>query len=222
MPRTAAAFLGLLTAFTAIVSMSCGIDTINYLSGNPRSYSASDTALVFYGPASPDSTYLGIDLFYRIYASDADADADLAGITARQSATNAVPGASVSSYLLSASGLAYSKPLLNGVIAIPQIATMTSDFAEIDFQATPEPTISFPSSSPSVYELRRAIGSGSSYASFYTKPVAGDADFKSNSGDSDSTYYVQFFAASFGIDFGSGITELYGDAVYLGRITLNF
>jgi hypothetical protein len=61
------------------------------------------------------------------------------------------------------------------------------------------------------------------YASFNTKPFAGEADFKSNSDDTDYTYYVQFFAASFGIDFASGgITELYGDAVYLGRITLNF
>lgn len=226
MRRITTAISSLLAACAFIVSMSCGIDTISYLSGNPRSYSVTDTALVFYGPDSPDGTYMGIDLFYRIYASEADADADLAGITARQSATNAVPGSSVTSYLLSASSLAYTKPLLDGSIEIPQVPTLTSDFAEIVFQSTPgpmtpEPTISFPSSSPSTYELRRSIGSGSS-ASFNAIPVSGDADFKSNSGDSDSVYYVQFFAASFGIDFSTGITELYGDAVYLGRMKISF
>jgi len=213
-------------ALVLIVSMSCGIDTISYLSGNPRSYSATETALVFYGPTTADSAYLGIDVFYRIYASDTDADADLASITARQNATNAVPGNSVSSYLLSASGLAYSKPLLDGTIPIPQVPAAdlpVSDYAEIDFQTMPEPTISFPSSVPISHQLKRAITSGGSYASFYTEPVAGNADFKSNSGDSDATYYVQFFAASYGIDFSSGgITELYGDAVYLGRVTINF
>ncbi|HUW70784.1 MAG TPA: hypothetical protein VMX33_11190 [bacterium] len=216
-------------AFIMIVSMSCGIDTISYLSGNPRSYSATDTALVFYGPATPyDTSYLGIDIFYKIYASDTDADADLASLTARQSATDAVPGYSVSSYLLSSSGLAYSKPLLNASIPIPQLPVAnlpSTDYAEIDFPTmTTEPTISFPSSGPTSYELRRAISSGGTYVSFNTKPVAGDADFKSNSLDTDeTTFYVQFFAASFGIDFASGgITELYGDAVYLGRIALNF
>lgn len=208
-----------------IVSMSCGIDTISYLSGNPRSYSASETALVFYGPAFPyDSAYLGIDIFYKIYASDADAEADLASLTAKQSATNAVPGYFVSSYLLSSSGLSYRKPMLNGSIPIPQLPKAnlpSSDYAEIDF-STP-PRISFPSSGPASYELRRAITSGGTYVSFNTEPIAGDADFKSISGDSDSTYYVQFFAAAFGIDFTSGgITELYGDAVFLGRIVLNF
>jgi len=213
-------------ALALIVSMSCGIDTISYLSGNPRSYSATETALVFYGPTTADAAYLGIDVFYRIYASDTDADADLASITARQNATNAVPGNSVSSYLLSASGLAYSKPLLDGTIPIPQIPAAdlpVSDYAEIDFQTAPEPTIIFPSSGPTSYELKRAITSGGTYASFYTEPVAGNADFKSNSGDVDATYYVQFFASSYGIDFSSGgITELYGDAVYLGRVTINF
>jgi hypothetical protein len=213
-------------AFIMIISMSCGIDTISYLSGNPRSYSASDTALVFYGPATPDSAYLGMDVFYKIYASDTDADTDLASLTARQSTTNAVPGYSVSSYLLSSSGLGYNKPMLDGSIPIPEIPIAklpSSDFAEIDFQTMPEPTIIFPSSASVSYKLRRAITSASTYASFNAKPVSGDADFKINSGDSDSVYYVQFFAASFAIDFTSGgITELYGDAVYLGRITLNF
>ncbi len=220
MPKTA------VLALVLIVSMSCGIDTISYLSGNPRSISTGVSALDFAGPSSPDSAYLGIDFFYKIYASDTDADNDLAGITARQSATNSVPGASVSSYLLSTSGLGYSKPLLNGSIPIPLIPEANlpaTDYAEIDFQATPEPTISFPSSGPTSYQLLRSITSGGSYLSFYTEPVAGNADYKSNSDDTDATYYVQFFAASYGIDFGSGgITELYGDAVYLGRITINF
>lgn len=232
MPKTA------VLALVLIVSMSCGIDTISYLSGNPRSISTGVSALDFAGPSiddiaslGPDIAYLGTDFFYKIYASDTDADNDLAGITARQSATNSVPGASVSSYLLSTSGLGYSKPLLDGTIPIPLISETNlpatndpaTDYAEIDFQATPEPTISFPSSGPTSYQLLRSITSGGSYLSFYTEPVAGNADYKSNSDDTDATYYVQFFAASYGIDFGSGgITELYGDAVYLGRITINF
>ncbi len=213
-------------ALVLMVSMSCGIDTISYLSGNPRSISTSVSALDFAGPSSPDGAFLGIDFFYKIYASDTDADNDLASITARQGATNTVPGASVSSYLLSTSGLGYSKPLLDGTIPIPMIPQAnlpTADYAEIDFLAAPEPTVSFPSSGPTSYQLLRSISSGGSYASFYTEPVAGNPDYKSNSDDTDATYYVQFFAASYGIDFGSGgITELYGDAVYIGRVTINF
>ncbi|PKL08478.1 MAG: hypothetical protein CVV51_08700, partial [Spirochaetae bacterium HGW-Spirochaetae-7] len=60
------------------------------------------------------------------------------------------------------------------------------------------------------------------YKSFIDlEPTTGDADYRSNLGESDRTYFVQFFAASYGIDI-EYFNELYGDAVYIGLITINF
>ena len=218
------------------ITASCGIDTIVYLSNDPTLRSSDASALVFSGPDSGDASYLGVEIFYRIYASASDADADRGNVVSRQTATNAVPGSIVESYLANSSGLNYHKPVLKDTAGIPTVripAIRSTElpsvayYASIDFPSASntEPTITIVNGDTSVstgYTLMRNVSdSAGVYRTFRDEPRSGDSDYRSNSSDTDGEYFVQFFATSYGLDFFD-FTELFGDAVYLGRITLNF
>lgn len=215
-----------------MLSVSCGIDTIVYLSLKARPTSSSDASFVFSGPQSSDANYLGLNVYYRIYASETDAASDLSSLTSKQSATNAVPGAYVAAYLASSSGLGYHRVVLvdpsdgNAMDPIPTFEkdNVPSDgLVDVNFLPSAEPYLALKNVATNVetkrYVLRRAVSNASGYLSFLTAPVSGASDYRSGT-VSANKYYVQFFAAAYGIDFTT-FSDLYGDAVYLGRITLN-
>ena len=231
-----------LLAAMDIALVACGIDTFATLANDPVAKSYDSTSLQFLGPVPGDASYLGVELFYRIYDSSTDAETDRAYVLARQSAENTVPGSVIKSYLTAATpgGLNYLNPVLvnpgtgSKIDSIPTLLDADLGSGSADYYVN----IAFPTDTgtepkleifdgiaalPTVaYTSRRNVTDAGTYKYFKgDEPVSGDADFRTNSGDVDRTYYVQFFAASYGIDFTS-FSELYGDAVFLGLITLSF
>jgi len=206
-----------------LTSMSCGIDTINYLTEDPVSISSDGTSSFIFSIKKPGSfSYLGVELFYRIYDSNADAIADKNYIDAKQSEINSVPGAFIESQLLSSSGLRYIAPTVDDSIKIPIISkddvNDENDYIILSF---PDYYISHDEST--LFLLKRNVNdiSGGGYKSFIdSPPVSGDPDYRTNTTETDTEYYVQFYAAAYGLD--NNFEDLYGNAVYLGRITLNF
>jgi hypothetical protein len=217
-----------------MAAWSCGIDTISFLSADPEVTSNSSSQIIFTGADADDDNYYGVELFYKIYATESDATTDRSYIISKQNATGVVPGSIVESYLLPSSGLSYQRPVLNDTNDIPSIPKSllpnSAYFVSMDFPAksTVEPTVTITNGDTGAivkaYTLKRNAlsATGSRHLSFLEEPIAGAADFRSRATDTDGAYYVQFFAASYGMDY-SDFSELYGDAVFLGGlITLNF
>jgi hypothetical protein len=216
--------------FSLLISsciISCGIDTINYLSEDPVSISSDGTSSFIFSIINTGSTnYLGVQLFYRIYASSSDADSDKSYITAKQGETNFVPGALIESYLISPNGLKYLSPLINNEIRFPSIVKSVvndeNDYINLSYPGTEEPSFFVDSAASTRYVLKRnVLDSSNHYKSFLDIPITGDADYRSNSSDDDDTYYVQFYSSAYGTS-SADLLDLYGNAIYLGRVTLNF
>jgi hypothetical protein len=224
--------LAILAAGFALALASCGIDTIAFLDTVTTVQQTGASSLVLRGPDSDDDLYDGLMIFYKIYANETNATTDYSYIVSKQNAENAVPGAVVESYLASTGGLNYQQVVLDGDIPIPTIkkANLTLDYyTAIDFpsgsSAEPVLTIYDDASGAVVQSFtlsRSSRGSDGTYLSFNTEPQAGDGDYQSSTSDADEkVYYVQFFAATYGLDL-TDFSDLYGDAVYLHRIALNF
>lgn len=226
--------IGLVAACSLLSSalfLSCGIDTIVYLSAKAKVINKSDSSFNFSGPSTSEASYQGLNLYYRIYASDTDATTDLNAIASKQGATNAVPGAYVASYLASSSGLKYQRVILVDPVtgAADPIPTFDKDelpadgYIAVSFTASGEPYVEVNLGAAHTetkrYLLRRAASNASGYLSFLTAPVSGAIDYRSGT-VSANMYYVHFFAAAYGLDFVS-FSELYGDAEHVGRIALN-
>lgn len=205
----------------AIALSSCGIDTLSYLSIEPVSYSEDESNIIFQRPSSVDADFNGIYIFYKIYAASASADIDKDIITAKQNATDSVPGSVVESYLISPSGLNYKRLVRGNSIPIPTLHKTIlgpGEYASIEFFTSDEPLLNIIDTAYSFAIKRNELISGE-YLSFLDLPLTGDDDYKSATSDPDEFYYAQFYAASYGLD---GLTEVYSDAVWLGLITLNF
>jgi hypothetical protein len=224
------ACLGCISSFFAMIVLSlssCGIDTINYLSEDPIKISETTSSFIFSIQKTGSESYLGVELFYRIYASDMDADTDKNYITARQSETNSVPGELIKSQLISAGGLRYISPAVNNSIKIPIIGTgevdNDNDYINVSFPTSGQPNFYIDSDSSTLHILKRNVidESDGEYKSFLDdKPVEGDPDYRSSIDDLDETiYYVQFYSAAYGLDKNT-FEDLYGNAIYLGRVTL--
>jgi len=227
--RLSAATLGLLVVAGFC---SCGIDTIAYLDNKTDAQQPGASSIILKGPESDDETYDGLSIFYKIYAEESTASSDLSYLVAKQNAENAVPGAAVETYLMAAGGLNYHKLVLDDDIPIPTIkkALLTLDYyTTIDFPAGSniEPSLAIIVNATGVveksYTIRRNLSGGGEYPSFLERPQPGDADYQSstNAEDDKDMYYVQFFAATYGLDL-MDFSDVYGDAVFLHRITLNF
>ncbi|MBU0928414.1 MAG: hypothetical protein KKA67_11730 [Spirochaetes bacterium] len=214
---------------------SCGIDTIEYFPLKTTVSQTSGSAMTFSGPESDDSNYLGLAIFYKIYASEAKAITDQSYVNSKQSAINTVPGAIVESTLISAGGLGYQRLILttpatgsSASAAIPTIAKayLTSDyFVSISFPAGSEPRLTVTneaSGAVSEFLIRRSVaGSTGAYLTFLDEPASGNSDYVSSATSAlEGTYFVQFFAAAYGLNPNT-LTDLYGDAVFLNRITIN-
>jgi len=209
---------------------SCGIDTIAYLLEKP--IVEDESALIFKGPGVQDENYYGIFIFYKIYAVEADATSDYSSLVAKQNVENSVPGSNIKSFLISTSGLDYQQLVLDGTLSIPTLDRddlSMLNLANINF---PSESNVFPTliikdklSSAIIKELemrRSEISSNGLYLSFLDEPQNGDQDYKTSSGDTNKNeYHIQFFGVAYGLDF-SDLSDLYGEAVYLGRVKQYF
>jgi hypothetical protein len=208
---------------------SCGIDSIAFLGSKVTLASSGPSSSVFLAPSVTEDNYLGVFLFYRIYASEVLAETDKNNVYNKQNVLNAVPGTIIESYLLSPGGLKYKKLTIDGDVPIPSLYKSLipiNTLVSIDFPTStsvePKITILKEASATISYIISRSItGTTGSYLSFRDKALDGQDDYLASTVDPDPNVdYIQFFAVTYGINQNS-LQELYGDAVYIGRITLN-
>lgn len=206
-----------LIALTLLFSFACGIDTLNYLGSDvmPTLISQSESGLIFSGPVNPAiPPYSGINLYYRIYASETEAINDRSRLEQRQS-SDTVPGSSISSFLETT--LRYVRPARNENRAPPTIPkAFESDSMRIELI---DGRLFLEIGSLSSYELNRNLPS-SLLNDFSVQPVDEDSDFNNVLPADPGPLYVQFFAASYGFNFLGSNPELFSNAVFLGRIVL--
>lgn len=214
-------------AFYFLISqISCGIDTIAFLSEKPSVQPGTDSAINFKGPSIQDDNYYGLFMFYKIYANEGDAASDLSLLEAKQNAENAVPGSYVETFLKSTGGLNYQQLVLNGDLPIPSLSKeiLDSNLVSINFESATnvEPRLTVKNTTVDMELARNALTSNGTYRSFLEEPQAGNPDFMTSTSDLDEgVYYIQFFAVAYGLDF-SDFIDLYGDAVFIGRIKQYF
>ncbi len=204
------------------LSCGCGIDTLDinldsdYL---PIATSSSNNSLTFQGPVETEYPYLGIVLFYRIYASTTKAGQDKSLLIQEQS-TTALPGNAIT---FLENSLKYARPIrvdTSSSIITPTIykdlvtnyisINLVDGLIELSFAETNQ-----------VQELLRNTDSGNKQFNDNLGLETSDYD-SSEMDDSSNVLCVQWFAASYGFDIiGLNPKELYSDLVYLGLIILN-
>lgn len=209
---------------------SCGIDTIAYLLEKP--IVEDESTLIFKGPIIQDENYYGIFIFYKIYAVEADASSDYSSLVAKQNIENSVPGSNIESFLISPSGLDYQQLVVDNILSIPTLDKKdltVSNLANLNFSSEsnilPTLIIMDKPSKTIIKELelrRNEISLNGLYLSFLDEPQLGNQDYKSNTNDENQNeYHIQFFAVAYGLDL-SDLKDLYGEAVYLGRVKQYF
>ena len=232
--RRAQSLAAVVAAVFFLSLASCGIDIVSFMENKP----VVQADLIFRAPATKDSGYLGLSLFYRIYATKEDAEADRAKLDARQ-ASAAIPGDVVKSLLLNeaSSGLKYRQierftlPDGGSFGSAPTFKSGLIGDYRILIQGEPDQGLivlidvnadGYYNAGDSLLVASRRIASESLFS---LKPVDGDADYQKGSGtDFDANqFYIQIFAACYGIDMVNGtFKEMYSDAVHLGVVTFNF
>jgi len=219
------------TVMIALVLTGCGIETLAYLRSNetPVPIGNSGNALEFNTPVNPTN---GINLYYRIYDSETDAISDKNILDTKQGSEN-IPGSAIS-YL--ENSLKYTRPVrysLKNNKTISVIPTIPDSidtntllsiklisgriFIDLDTSSVLVDIEEDPVTDD-VFELLRNTSSGIPKG-FDELAQPDDLDYKIGETEYFS-YYVQFFAASYGFDLTGSGTELYSNAVYLGCIVL--
>jgi len=208
-----------LTSLVICLLISCGIDTLNYLGPTvmPTLISQSPSGLIFSGPENPPiPPYSGINIYYRIYASETEANNDKARLEQRQS-SDTIPGSSVPYFLEPTLG--YARPARNTSSAPPTIpSSFDSDSIRIDLI---EGRLYLQIGASESFELQRNLRG--ILRDFSIIPLDEDSDFNKIIPPTETEpgpLHVQFFAASYGFDFLGSNPELYSNAVFLGRIVL--
>jgi len=192
-------------ALAAFLFVSCGIETISsYIDGAPRYQSE----LLFKGTDLEEASiiYQGIDVFYKIYAREADADAEKFDIQTRQ-ANDIVPGNQVKSYLQNS--LKYKR--LNG--NIPSLNRPADPERLFEIQVSGELV------DISGTTFRR---SSSTNKSFTDRPTQDDDDYRHSDTPDSEGYIIQFYGSSYGTNFAGGDPDVYSDATYLGRKRVSY
>jgi hypothetical protein len=180
--------------------------------------------LVFKGPIDPDAAlYYGVDVFYRIYATEEDAIADRDKLLAKQALANALPGDAIKNYLLADGGLKYKRLYVNQ----NEEPSLKKDFlgnntVQLNFELASSELTLMRDGLPPPITLKR---SNNLKSSFSVRPLNDDSDYQqATSADPDpDRYYLHFFAASYGIDIANGsFNDLYSDAVSIGIQAIDY
>jgi hypothetical protein len=204
---------------------SCGIDILSVLDTPPVYISP----LVFKGPIDPDAAlYYGVDVFYRIYATEEGAIADRDKLLAKQALANALPGDAIKNYLLADGGLKYKRLYVNQNEE-PSLkkAFLGSYTAKLSYNADVGNELAMVLDDDFILPLAETITlkrSNDAKSSFFIRPNIDDSDYQSNADDPDpDRYYLHFFAASYGIDIANGsFNDLYSDAVSIGIQAIDY
>ena len=228
-----------IVAAAALLCSACGIDSISYLESTPRSIDRSVVSLSFSGPiiavgSQDDGTFTGVDVFYRVYARKDDATTDQSAIVSKQG--TGVPGSSIESYILAMTGKKYRRLFYqvgDGDVyqdrpALDKAESALTWVIRFDANASGAEPLVYDEVTPAAsVRLLRNLGDDEPKAFISGgKPLEGDADFTAYTADEDeNTFYVQFFAASYGIDvdgFQTGDPIVWSDAVWLGVVELYY
>lgn len=225
----------ILFLFIGLATTSCGIDSIAYLSADdtPKYISDGFNALDFSAPSGPSILYIGLNIYYRIYDSEDDANTDKSLLESKQGSTS-IPGSSIP-YLENT--LKYIRPARYSLkdnttsMVIPTVpdSIITTDilsiklisgkiYLDLDTSSLLDEIEEVPDTND-VFELLRNPGYGNP-SGFDIPPQPGDHDYEEGEVE-DLSYFIQFFASSYGFNLAGSSPDLYSNAVYLGRIVLD-
>lgn len=208
--------LTLSAAAVLLVGAACGIDTVEILSNPP----VSDGPGLVHAPDVIETAYLGVDLFYRIYYTVAEAQSAASAFLAQQDMPGNLPGESIVTYLLSDSQLRYKRLIIPTSIMFPVLSKdiLLSKIARLDFNTAGDATL-FLDNTFYGYIKRNLSASG---ISFSVKPLPGDFDLQNSSATDDDPdlFHIQIFAASYGLSDTS--QDLYSDAISLGIVDISY
>ncbi len=202
----------------AFLVSSCGIeDAQQYLLYQPRPNSEAATSINFYPPEQYEPQFLGIDIFYKIYASKTDADTDAANFSARQDA-DIIPGSSIISYLLSTNALNYHRLYNNteqsSFVITKNLIPSTSNLLTIELTTNNE--LLFKIDNTEITKLLRNTDTAN--ISFSIQPDQTDSDYKASTNDQDPQHYIQLYAVSYG--YTSILKPIFSKAIKIGVLTV--
>jgi hypothetical protein len=190
----------------------CGLPTVAYLyppvldvesailtiRNNPNNYEASE---------GDDQTFLGIEIYYRVYQLQSGAETALAGL--RSLADQYEDKPSQFDSIVRSSGYGF-RPLKREDYGTPLVAIDSNDTKKYYLRIT---GLSYPwhlvddLGTPIVRILRNLDGSGTASSLYFEAGefLSGDPDYSgTGSPSATSTVYIVFFAMSYGQDVASG------------------
>ncbi|HON88779.1 MAG TPA: hypothetical protein PK074_02085 [Spirochaetales bacterium] len=208
------------TVFAVLIFLisSCGIeDAQQYLFYQPRTNSESPTSINFYPPEQYETQFTGIDIYYKIYASKTDADADASSFSVRQDA-DIIPGSSIVAYLLSPNALNYHR-LYNYTqqsrfVITKSLIPSTNNL--VTFELTVINELLFKIDNIEVAKLYRNTATDT--IPFSMQPNQSDSDFKYSSNDQDPQFYIQLYAVSYG--YTNLLKPIFSKAVKIGVLSI--
>lgn len=202
----------------SLLICSCGIeDAQQYLLYQPRTHSEAPTSINFYPPEQYEPQFLGIDIYYKIYASKANADADAANFSVRQNA-DIIPGSSIVSYLLSSNYLNYHR-LYNVAqqsrfVITKNLIPTTSNL--LTFEVTTTNELVFKIDNTEIARVFRNTATAN--VPFSYQPSITDSDYKSSDNDQDPQFYVQLYAVSYG--YTNTLKPIFSKAIKIGVLSI--
>ncbi len=157
-----------------------------------------------------------MEFFYRIYNNQQKALDDAASFKTKQD-SEILPGTIVLSYLISQSGLKY-RQLNSQTLPFSVLKSeLASTSSELSIELRGNKKLYFKNGATE-NELYRNLIPLKSFSE--GEPVNGEYDFEFGAA-SGSSFYIQIYAVSFGIDFTSGnFNSLFSKAAFLGLLTL--
>lgn len=191
----------------------CGLPTVAYLYA-PSEFAVTDTELTirnnpnnYEASEGDDQTFLGIEIYYRVYQSQSGAETALAGLASLADQYEDKPSQFES--LVRGSGYGF-RPLKREDFGTPLVAIDSNDTKNYYLRFT---GLSYPwhlvndIGTPIVRILRNFDGSGTASSQRFEAGEfrSGDPDYSgTGSPSATSTVYVVFFAISWGQDVVSG------------------
>ena len=220
--------------------LSCGLESSYYVdapasAGSQPSAGSADKALHFFSFRTADDTssgafsYLGTEIYYRIYNNRSVMESREAAIESRDDASRRDALLGYGYKTLNLAGTAAPSPLIAkaGVYVYVRLAdyntAISTDYKAVICTAS-VPMTRYESTADLVGIPRRSVNAGYGFDfgmnSSNPLPAGSDADYSSSSATSAGTYYVDAYAVTVGEDTSSA-SKSYSGTLFLGSVSIS-